>query len=247
MILTLDLGNSAIKGAWMDDRLEAHAPFRIETSRFDWPKSLREHLEAGPRCEAAGMASVVPLFDARATQAVVDGCGQSPTLVRPTLTSALNMGYETPLTLGADRYAAALALAHHVGPQQAALGVLGGTATTLEVVSAGTYLGGAILPSPGLSMHALATGTAQLIQVPLERPPSPIGKNTIEALQSGLMEGYLASVNGLVASISETLGHPPTVICSGGWGAFLHQNLRIKTELDPYLVLKGVALAVRAG
>lgn len=245
MILCLDLGNSAIKGAWVDETLGVHTPFRIETSRFDWPKTLREHLESGPTCTHAGLASVVPLFDARALQAAEEGCGIRPVLVRPTESERMHVGYATPLTLGADRYAAARALAERVSPHRAAIGVLGGTATTLEVVSHGSYLGGAILPSPGLAMHALATGTAQLIQVPLERPASPIGNNTIEALQSGLMEGYLASVAGLVASISETLNLTPEVVCSGGWGTFLHENLDVPTTLDPHLVLKGVALVLR--
>jgi len=245
MLLTLDLGNSAIKGAWIDAHFVAHAPFRIETSRFDWPKSLREHLMAGPECRRAGIASVVPLFDQRAMQAVEEGCGMVPTLIRPALSEHLKMGYATPLTLGADRYCAALALAGRFGPDRATVGVLGGTATTLEVVSQGTYLGGAILPSPGLAMHALATGTAQLIQVPLERPSSPIGSSTMEALQSGLMEGYLASIAGLLARISKSLNQTPTVICSGGWGGFLHEHLGIDTELDPHLVLKGVAIALQ--
>ena len=113
---------------------------------------------------------------------------------------------DNPREVGADRIINALAAAHEFGGPAIVVD-FGGTATTFDVVSArGQYVGGAIAPGIELSLEALGRRGAQLRKVELQRPRAAIAKNTVEALQSGMLFGIAAQVDGMVARMIVELG-----------------------------------------
>jgi type III pantothenate kinase len=153
--------------------------------------------------------------------------------------------YDTPHTLGNDRLAAAAAAWLRYGKDvtRSVVAVDAGTAVTFEVVDGrGVYRGGPIGAGPGLLRRALREGTAQLPAVPLELPEEIIGRSTQEAIQSGIMYGFLDGVAGILHRIEERLGTPPFIVTTGGWGAFLHEYLPSVDACDPHLVLHGIHL-----
>jgi len=236
MTLALDLGNSAAKGALLDGLRVVHA-FAAA------PAGLAAAL-GGHAVSRAGIASVVPAHTAVWAEAVREATGCEPLAVHAGLRLPFGMAYATPETLGADRLAAA-AGAHALFPDADPLVVLdAGTALTLEVVAGGAYRGGAIAPGPDLLRRALARGTAQLPEVDPALPPSPIGSTTREAVQVGVMGGFVGATRGLLAATAAALGTGPFVVATGGWAGFLAAHLPEIGVVEPHLVLQGVAALV---
>ena len=122
----------------------------------------------------------------------------------------------------------------------------GGTATTFDVVnSQGQYVGGAISPGIEISMEALERRGAQLRMVELRRPRSVIARNTVEALQSGMVFGVAAMVDGIVARMIAELGvaeSEVTVVATGYLAALVRDECACFTEHDPWLTLRGLEL-----
>jgi type III pantothenate kinase len=247
--LAFDIGNSAIKGGLFKGLI------LVETFRLDAPsgaetaaelhRSLERHLRT-QRPGRVGIASVVPertLEVVSLTQSVI---GVIPQQVHHTLALPFTMAYETPATLGADRLAAAAAawLQHGAGPGGAPRHVVAidaGTACTMDVVTRdGSYLGGSIAPGPSLLRRALQSGTAQLPEIPLDLPPTPIGRSTRACLQAGILLGFIDAVAGMLVRIAATLDQPPFVVATGGWSDLLVQNVPIIDDRDPHLVLRGI-------
>jgi type III pantothenate kinase len=118
-----------------------------------------------------------------------------------------------------------------------------GTSTNLDVVSAkGEFLGGALAPGIEISLDALAARAAQLRKVELVRPRSPIGKNTVEALQSGALYGFAGQVDGLVERITDELGDVTAVVATGGLAPIVVPESRTITHHEPDLTLVGLRL-----
>lgn len=236
--LALDLGNSALKGGLVAGGV-VHAPFRIPHDSAA-PDALEAALRALPRRpDRARLVSVVPQKNAAVVAAVAEVLGARLEIVHTGSRWPFTIGYATPQTLGLDR-PAACAGAYRAG--HALVVVDAGTALTLDVVTAGgVYLGGAIAPGPALLMQSLARGTAQLPEVPLERPASPIGRSTVEGLQSGVMGLFVEGVRGLLHQMLATLGPPADVVATGGWASMLAEAIPEIGAVRPSLVLEGVA------
>ena len=118
-----------------------------------------------------------------------------------------------------------------------------GTATTFDAINAdGDYLGGAISPGIGIAAEALFTHTAKLPRVDLQRPPSAIGKNTVHAMQSGLLFGYVALTEGMVARFRAELGPEMKVIATGGLAEIIARETRVLEIIAPWLTLDGLRI-----
>ena len=116
-----------------------------------------------------------------------------------------------------------------------------GTATTFDAIDAtGAYLGGAIAPGIGISAEALVRSTAQLPRVDLQAPPNVIGKNTIHAMQSGLMFGYVSMVEGMVVRFKKLLGSEMKVIATGGLAELVAKQTSVIQITAPWLTLDGL-------
>ena len=250
MWLTLDIGNSAVKGGLFDgSRLERS--FRLPTAdtagAVAWQIALDQHL-SGLGVTRAGMVSVVPSRTETVRSLVEEVTGIVPEVLRADEPLPFAMAYETPHTLGTDRLAAAAAAwaQHGRTSARSVVALDAGSALTLDVVRRdGVFLGGTIAPGPELLLRALHTGTAQLPSVPLSLPEHAIGRTTQEAIQIGVMRGFLESTRGLLHGIVAALGDEPFVVATGGWGAFLKDHLADVHRHDPHLVLRGVEVLLR--
>jgi len=162
-------------------------------------------------------------------------------IVEPGTKTGVPVHTDNPKEVGADRIVNTIA-AHHLfgGP---CIVVDFGTSTNLDVVSAkGEFLGGALAPGIEISLDALAARAAQLRKVELVRPRSVIGKNTVEALQSGALYGFAGQVDGLVDRIIEELGDVTAVVATGGLAPIVVAESQTITHHEPDLTLVGLRL-----
>lgn len=247
MWLALDIGNSAIKGAFFDGEQLLH-PFRVllhhEGAATPWEADFEACLQSRP-ITRAGITSVVPAVTPR-VQACLRRFTEAPIQVmHHRMTLPFTLAYETPHTMGTDRLAAAagawMQYGREEGVRRPVIALDAGTAVTIEVVDGdGVFRGGVIGAGPQLVRHALAHGTAQLPFVPLEVPPTPVGRSTQEALQAGIMYAFVEGLRGMLRRICDVLDAPPIVVATGGWSDLLHAHLDVIDHVDPYLVLHGI-------
>jgi type III pantothenate kinase len=165
-------------------------------------------------------------------------------VVEPGVRTGVPVLMDNPREVGADRVMNALAAASlYDGP---AIVVDFGTATTFDVVSPrGEYIGGAISPGIDISLEALGRRGAQLRKVELLRPRTVIAKNTVEALQSGMVFGFASQVDGIVSRMIEELDVPTesvNVIATGGLAPIVVEECRSFTSHQPWLTLLGLEL-----
>ena len=248
MLLTLDIGNTNITmGVFEGDTLKA--TWRISTDPARMPDEYGLMLNqllplkglSPNEIEADALCSVVrPL-----TPSFVGLCetyfGVSPLVVGAGTRTGIRILYDSPRDVGADRIAdAAAALELYGGP---VIIVDIGTFTVFDAVTKdGDYLGGAIALGISVSADALFHRASQLRRVELARPPRAIGKNTIHAIQSGLVLGYTEMVKGMVARFDKELGGGSNVIATGGLVGVLEKELDLFDAVDPNLTLTGLRL-----
>ena len=163
-------------------------------------------------------------------------------VVEPGVRTGVPVLMDNPREVGADRIINALAAAQmYDGP---CIVVDFGTATTFDVVSPrGEYIGGAIAPGIDISLEALGRRGAQLRKVELLRPRHVIAKNTVEALQSGVVFGFASQVDGIVARMVEELGVAASevnVVATGGLAPVVVDECASFTDHQPWLTLLGL-------
>lgn len=162
------------------------------------------------------------------------------TVIGPGTKSGMPILYDNPREVGADRIADAVG-AYDLYPG-ASIVVDMGTATVFDVVSAkGEYLGGAIAPGVAISLEALYTQASALRSVELVRPRSVIGRSTVESIQSGVLYGFAAQVDGIVERIKEELGEA-TVIATGGLAGLIAPHTKSVQFVEPWLTLHGLRI-----
>lgn len=240
--LVLDIGNSAVKGALYNGDVMEHT-FRASHEPASLGPVVSSAIDSGP-VDRAGFASVVPATSNDVVR-MMDDAGILVTRIRHTMHLPFTLGYRTPETLGTDRLAAAAAAWIRYGrdDRRGVVALDAGSAFTYEVVDRdGTYRGGTIAPGPGLMQRALNRDTAQLPEVPLVLPNEAIGQSTIEAIQIGIMYGFIESARGLLRRINEALGEEAFVVVTGGWASMLAQNVDLVDAVEPHLVLDGVRM-----
>ena len=148
--------------------------------------------------------------------------------------------YENPRALGADRLVGALAAKEKYGAPVIVVDF--GTATTFNAVNrAGEFAGGAIAPGVNLAADALARGTAQLPRIDLAIPPQVIATNTVQAIQSGVLFGYVALVEGMIGRLRVELSEPNArVVATGGRAPLIAPNVDGIDTVEPNLILDGL-------
>ena len=201
---------------------------------------------AGYRLEdisAVVLASVVPSVTTWMTEMARRRLGVDPTVVGVGLGPALGLCVRTdrPEEVGADRLANAVAaFARYGGPS---IVVDFGTATTFDVIAPnGDYLGGAIAPGMTISLDALAGRAARLFTVELALPERAIGTSTAASMQSGVVLGYLAMVEGMVTRIRAELGADAPVVATGGYADVFAAASPLIAHHDPDLTIDGLRL-----
>ena len=209
-------------GMLLDDLLE-HAGFEVDV------------------VDAVVMASVVPPLTGVLEEAAKRYLGRAPLVVDAGVKTGVRIRYDDPKQVGADRVVDAVAIRHLYGGPACCVDF--GTATTFDAISAeGDYLGGAIAPGIGIAADALFQRAAKLPRVDLVRPPSPIGKNTVHSIQSGLLFGYVSLVEGMVARFRKELGPGMKVVATGGLAETIAKETPVIDVVAPWLTLDGLRL-----
>lgn len=185
------------------------------------------------------ISSVVPAVGKSISDAIARLCGIVPLMLGPGVKTGLNIKIDNPAQLGADLVAGAVgALEEYTMP---CVVIDLGTATTLSVIDRnGAFLGGTIAAGVRLTLKALTENTAQLPSIPIEAPRSVIGANTVDCMQSGLVFGTSAMLDGLIDKIEEELGETPTVVATGGLAAEIITHCRRNIIYNENLLLDGL-------
>ncbi|HEX7555859.1 MAG TPA: type III pantothenate kinase [Leptolinea sp.] len=248
MLLTIDVGNTNITiGTYKGDTLGSR--WRLATDHDRMPDeygiqilSLLHHGKIDVAdIQAICMASVVPPLTGRIVQACQQYLNRKPFIVDSNVKTGISILIDEPKSVGADRIVDAAAVQKlYSGP---ACIVDFGTATTFDALDVnGNYLGGAIAPGIGISSEALFLRTSKLPRVDLIRPPSAIGKNTIHAMQSGLLFGYVSMVEGMVQRFRLILGNQMKVIGTGGLAEIIANETDVIQIVAPWLTLDGLRM-----
>jgi len=249
LLIAFDVGNTNVTiGVFEGD--EVRATWRIAT---DIERLTDEYAvtvlgllataEISPKSiDQAVMASVVPDLAQIFEQLCRRYFGIDPLVVGTGTRTGIRIVYDNPREVGADRIVDVVAALHLYGPPPLII-VDFGTATVFDAVSAdGDYLGGAIAPGIGIASEALFERAAKLYRVELERPKNAIGKNTVAAIQSGTLFGYVGLIEGMVARFKKELGGHARVIATGGWAERLAKETHVFDEVDQNLTLTGLRL-----
>jgi type III pantothenate kinase len=248
-LLAADIGNSHTFLGLLDDA-EVTAHWRVATDERrtadEWSVLIRGLLgERIADVDGVAVCATVPavLHEWR-EMLELHFADVTAIVVEPGVRTGIPVLMDNPREVGTDRIVNSLAAATLYGGP--AIVVDFGTATTFDVVNRkGQYVGGAISPGIEISLEALGRRGAQLRKVELARPRSVIAKNTVEALQSGMIFGVAAQVEGLVARMITELGEPEddvTVISTGHLAALLVDDCACFTEHSPWLTLQGLRL-----
>ena len=247
-LMTIDIGNTnTLIGLYDGESLVHH--WRIKTDRDRMPDEygmivlgFLQFAEI-PTCAIEGicMASVVPPLAKIYTRMCERYFNQALLLVTHAVDTGITLRVDNPAGVGADRIIDALAVHQLYGGPACIVDF--GTATTFDAVSAaGDYLGGAITPGIGIAADALFQRTAKLPRVELVAPPSVIGKNTVHAIQSGLLYGYVGMVEGMVARFRAELGAEMKVVATGGLARAIAAETTVIDIINPWLTLEGLRL-----
>jgi type III pantothenate kinase len=187
------------------------------------------------------IASVVPTSTSALREMTERYFNFPAVVLEPGTRTGLPIVTDNPREVGADRIANALAAHHRYGGPCVVVDF--GTATTFDAVSEdGQFLGGAIAPGVQVSNEALSSATARLPQVELHAPKSVIGKNTVDAIQSGLIYGAAAEADGIVERMKVDLGGGATVVATGGLASVVVPFCRSIDHHDEWLTLEGLRL-----
>ncbi len=248
MLLMIDIGNTNITlGLYRGEELMT--AWRLATAHERMPDEyglqilgLLEHAETKPgEIEGIALASVVPPLTSTVLSACDKYLGQRALVVDTGVKTGVRIRYEDPKAVGADRVVDAAAVRRLYGGPACVVDF--GTGTTFDAVSAeGDYLGGAIAPGIGIAAEALFQQTAKLPRVELARPPSAIGRNTVHAMQSGLLFGYVGLVEGMVARFRAELGPKMKVIGTGGLVEIIAAETKVIEIIAPWLTLDGLRI-----
>ena len=252
MLLALDIGNTAITiGVFDGEKIRARWSIATDVENLVDEYAIlllnllqTEELHASDITEAV-LGSVVPSL----TPVFQEVCRRyfkvTPLVVDPGIRTGIRILYDSPRDVGADRVIDAVAAIKLYGPPLIIVDF--GTATVFDAISReGDYVGGAIAPGIGISLEALFGRTAKLPRIELERPKNAIGKTTVNAMQSGIVFGYVGLVEGVIARMKKELQGDAKVIATGGYAPLIARETPVIQEVNVDLTLIGLRLIQEA-
>ncbi|MDR3332219.1 MAG: type III pantothenate kinase [Synergistaceae bacterium] len=250
MLLVLDIGNTTnVIGLFDGDSLVGHWRFSsIDRTSDEAGLMMLGILNSNDvtrgSVRGAILSSVVPRLEEVWRKALMDYLSVAPLTVTCDMDLGMKIDMDNPREVGADRLVNSVAAMSKYG--RPVISVDLGTAINIDVVSAeGSYIGGALAPGLEVSMQTLFSKAAKLPQVALAAPGKAIGKNTMHAVQSGIVYGYIGLVDSLVERAFRELGTRTPVIATGGHAEILAADSTTVTNLEPWLTLEGLKIIYR--
>lgn len=248
MILVVDVGNTNIVlGIYEGKQLLHH--WRLSTNRsattdeygmmmVNLFRHADIHLE---QVEGIIISSVVPPLMFVLEHLCLKYLKKTPLVVGPGIKTGLNIRYENPKEVGADRIVNAVAAIELYGSP--CIVVDFGTATTFDYIDeGGQYIGGAVAPGIGISTEALYQRAAKLPRIELAKPKSVVGRNTVSSMQAGIIYGFAGQVDGIVDRIKQEFESEPKVIATGGLAELISSESRTIETVNPLLTLQGLQI-----
>lgn len=247
MLWAIDVGNThTVVGRHDGDswravwRLKSGHQTEDDLASTLWPLCQLSGLPFESRAIVVG--SVVPTENVVWQRFAERWLGTVPRFLTTGAEVGLEVAYNPPQAVGADRIANALAAIESFGSPVVVVDF--GTATTFDTVDeAGRYIGGAIMPGVEVSVAALASRAAKLPSIGLRAPTEAIGRDTVSSLESGVMFGYAGAVDAVVGRIVQELGGSARVVSTGGLGGVFGGLSRAIERYEPNLTLDGLRLA----
>jgi type III pantothenate kinase len=246
MLLAIDIGNSDITiGLWKDQAWKYvwRIPTKPDLPELYYGIKIREYFfessTESHHVRTIVLSSVVPGLTEKIKNVVRTLFDKEPILLGPKIYDQLPLGILNPYEIGSDLVANASAA--YFEHKKTCIVVDFGTALTFTTISGeGTILGVSIAPGLKTAIRSLSQNTAKLFDVPLETPPSSLGKNTVTAIQSGIMFGYEGLVRNVVAKIKEELNTECLVIATGGLSSQIVSLKDLFYSIEPNLTLDGL-------
>lgn len=248
MILVLNVGNSNIAlGIFEQDKLKQH--WRMETNRHKTEdeyamqiKAFFSHVQISfEQIEGIIISSVVPPIMYVLEEMCRKYFDIKPLKVGPGVKNGLNIKCENPREVGADRIVNAVAALEEYGGKSPLIVIDFGTAITYCYINEkGDYLGGAIAPGMAISTEALYSRASKLPRIEISPPSNVIGKNTISAMQAGVIFGFAGQVEGIVSRMKEKSKEEPLVVATGSLARLIASETTMIDIVDDLLTLKGL-------
>jgi type III pantothenate kinase len=241
-LLAIDVGNTqTVLGLFDGAELTRHWRLATEPQRTgDELGILLGGLIDLGAVDGIVLSSTVPAL-VRSYEQLAADAGASLLVLGPGIRTGIKIAYDNPHEVGPDRIANAVAARERYGAPSIVVDF--GTSTNFDVVSAaGEYVGGVLAPGIEVSMDALFERAARLVKVDFVPPPSPIGRSTATALQSGVVYGFAGQVDGIVGRIREELGAEAPVVATGGLATLIAPHAKTIGKVDPFLTLEGLRL-----
>lgn len=246
MVFVMDVGNSNIKcGLFKDGKLKNSWRMTTSLEKTSDEYGIRvmaflAHVGHNKdEVERIVISSVLPSINYTLQHMCSIYFGKKPLFVEPGIKTGINIKYDDPKELGADRIVGAMAAYHLYGGP--CIIVDFGTATTFGVVTGNAdFLGGAICPGLKISAEALTLNAARLPRIELNKPNSVIGKSTVAGMQAGIIYGYVGQVDYIISRLKKELGEPCKVIATGGLANIVAQESKEIDEINSLLTLIGL-------
>lgn len=250
MLLVVDVGNTnTVFGIYAAGQPERVTTARMSTRRDRMPDEwyailapVLQSVHVSPDL-VTGMviSSVVPSVTRWLTTMGQERLGVEPMIVSIDLDLGIGIDYPQPLEIGADRLVNSLAaFTKYGGPL---ISIDFGTAINFDVVDvSGNYIGGALAPGLIVALEAMTARAARLFTVDLVTPSRAIARSTTEAIQSGMMLGYLSLIEGMIVRMKAELEGKPTVIVTGGYGEIFADASPMIDHFEPDLTIDGLRL-----
>lgn len=244
--IVIDIGNSNIVLGIYDDK--ENKVFRFNT---DMKKTSDEYYTVFSNVlseiniENVLISSVVPALTNTIKNCFIDKFNVDVSIIGPGYKSGVNVKTDTPKEVGSDLICG-VAGAMHYSSDGIVIDL--GTATKIIYYKNNTFLGVIIAPGIEVSARSLTSSASQLSEFPLHKPKSVFGTNTIECLQSGIIYGHIAMINGLLEMAIKEIGFVPKIYLTGGLSYIVKDDLNFKFKYEPNLILDALnKMIVRNG